>query len=67
MLRLAAVFHIDIAAFAVLSNHYHIVVHVRRDDVVVQGRVRYQLKTAYRDGATGPRSLLATPMTAIEV
>jgi len=34
---------------------------------IVQGRVRYQLKTAYRDVATGPRSLLATPITAIEV
>jgi len=34
MLRLASVFHIDIAAFAVLSNHYHIVVHVRRDDAL---------------------------------
>lgn len=31
MLRLATVFYIDIAAFAVLSNHYHMVVHVRRD------------------------------------
>ena len=35
MLRLASVFHIDIAAFAVLSNHYHLVLHVRRDDALL--------------------------------
>ena len=32
MLRLASVFYIDIASFAVLSNHYHLLLHVRRDD-----------------------------------
>jgi len=31
VLRLASVFFIDIAAFAVLSNHYHLVLHVDRD------------------------------------
>lgn len=30
MLRLASIFFIDIAAFAVMSNHYHIVLHVDR-------------------------------------
>ena len=34
MLRLASVFFIDIAAFAVLSNHYHLLLHVRREDAV---------------------------------
>ena len=34
MLRLASVFYIDIAAFAVLSNHYHLLLHVRRDDAL---------------------------------
>jgi REP element-mobilizing transposase RayT len=34
MLRLASIFHIDIAAFAVMSNHYHLLVHVRRDDAL---------------------------------
>ena len=28
LLRLASIFYIDVAAFAVLSNHYHIVLHV---------------------------------------
>ena len=31
LLRLASIFCIDIAAFAVLSNHYHVVLHVDRD------------------------------------
>ena len=31
LLRLASIFYIDIAAFAVLSNHYHVVLHVDRD------------------------------------
>ena len=31
LLRLASIFCIDIAAFAVLSNHYHLVLHVNRD------------------------------------
>lgn len=34
MLRLASIFFIDIAAFAILHNHYHIVLHVRRDDAM---------------------------------
>ena len=34
MLRLASVFYIDIAAFCVMSNHYHIVLHVRRKDAL---------------------------------
>ncbi|OED39325.1 hypothetical protein AB833_15420 [Chromatiales bacterium (ex Bugula neritina AB1)] len=34
MLRLASVFFIDIAAFCVMSNHYHLVLHVRRDDAI---------------------------------
>lgn len=34
MLRLASVFYIDIAAFAVMSNHYHLVLHVSREDVL---------------------------------
>ena len=28
LLRLASIFYIDVAAFAVLSNHFHIVLHV---------------------------------------
>jgi len=28
LLRLASIFFVDVAAFAVLSNHYHIVLHV---------------------------------------
>ena len=32
MLRLASVFFIDIAAFCVMSNHHHLLLHVRRDD-----------------------------------
>ena len=31
LLTLASIFCIDIAAFAVLSNHYHVVLHVDRD------------------------------------
>ena len=31
ILRLASVFFIDVAAFAVMSNHYHLVLHVDRD------------------------------------
>jgi hypothetical protein len=31
LLRLASIFYIDIAAFAVLSNHYHVVFHVDRE------------------------------------
>ncbi len=31
LLRLASIFYIDIAAFSVLSNHYHVVLHVDRD------------------------------------
>ena len=31
LLRLASIFYIDVAAFAVLSNHYHLVLHVDRD------------------------------------
>jgi len=31
LLRLATIFHIDVAAFAVMSNHYHVVLHVDRD------------------------------------
>ena len=31
LLRLASIFYIDVAAFAVLSNHYHVVLHVDRD------------------------------------
>ena len=31
LLRLASIFYIDVAAFAVLSNHYHVVLHVERD------------------------------------
>ena len=34
MLRLASLFYIDIAAFAVMSNHYHIVLHVDKDQAV---------------------------------
>ncbi|OED35140.1 hypothetical protein AB833_31365 [Chromatiales bacterium (ex Bugula neritina AB1)] len=34
MLRLASVFYIDIAAFCVMSNHYHLVLHARRDDSI---------------------------------
>ena len=36
MLRLASVFFIDIAGFAVLSNHYHLLLHVRRDDCIAE-------------------------------
>lgn len=32
ILRLSSIFFIDIAAFAVLSNHYHVVLHVNRDN-----------------------------------
>ena len=32
LLRLASIFFIDVAAFAVLSNHYHVVLHVDRDN-----------------------------------
>ena len=35
ILRFASVFHIDVAAFAVLSSHYHLVLHVRRDDALI--------------------------------
>ncbi|WP_052501382.1 transposase [Thiomicrospira microaerophila] len=31
MLKLASVFAVDIAAFAVMSNHYHLVVRVDKD------------------------------------
>ena len=31
LLRLASIFYIDVAAFAVLSNHYHVVLHVDRE------------------------------------
>lgn len=31
VLRLASVFFIDVAAFAIMSNHYHLVLHVDRD------------------------------------
>ena len=31
LLRLASIFYIDIAAFAVLPNHYHVVLHVDRE------------------------------------
>ena len=31
LLRLASIFYIDVAAFAVLSNHYHVVVHVDQE------------------------------------
>ena len=31
LLRLASIFYIDVAAHAVLSNHYHVVLHVDRD------------------------------------
>ena len=34
MLRLASVFFIDVAAFCVMSNHYHLLLHVRRDDAL---------------------------------
>ena len=34
MQRLGTIYHIDIAAFAVMSNHYHLLVHVRRDDAL---------------------------------
>jgi REP element-mobilizing transposase RayT len=34
MLRVASVFFIDIAAFCVMSNHYHLLLHVRRDDAI---------------------------------
>ena len=34
MIRLASVFFIDMAAFCVMSNHYHILLHVRRDDAL---------------------------------
>ena len=30
-MRLASIFFIDVAAFAVMSNHYHLVLHVDRD------------------------------------
>ena len=36
MLRLSSVFLIDIAGFAVLSNHYHLLLHVRRDDCLAE-------------------------------
>lgn len=32
ILRLSSIFFIDVAAFAVLSNHFHIVVHVNQPD-----------------------------------
>ena len=31
ILRLASIFFIDIAAYSVMSNHYHVVLHVDRD------------------------------------
>ena len=31
LLRLASIFYIDVAAFSVLSNHYHLILHVERD------------------------------------
>ena len=31
LLRLASIFYINVAAFSVLSNHYHLVLHVDRD------------------------------------
>jgi len=32
MLRLSGIFFLDIAAFSVMSNHYHILLHVNEDD-----------------------------------
>jgi REP element-mobilizing transposase RayT len=34
MLRLTSVFFIDIAAFCVMSNHHHLLLHVRRNDAL---------------------------------
>ncbi len=34
MLRLASVFYIDIAAFAIMPNHYHTVLRVKREDAL---------------------------------
>lgn len=36
--RLAAVFTIDIAAYAIMSNHYHVVVRVNREAAVALTR-----------------------------
>ena len=33
-MKLASIFYIDVAAFAVLSNHYHVVLHVDRDRAI---------------------------------
>ena len=32
MLRLASIFFVDIAAFSVMSNHYHIVLHINKPE-----------------------------------
>ena len=41
MLRLASVFFIDLAAFCVMSNHHHLLLHVRRDDALSQNPDRH--------------------------
>ena len=63
LLRLASIFFIDIAAFAVLSNHYHVVLHVDRErcnnadpkDIIIRWHQLFKPKEATRkfvDGET---------------
>ena len=37
ILELGAIFAIDIAAYAVMSNHYHVVLHIDRDQAAYSG------------------------------
>ncbi|MGE4502080.1 MAG: hypothetical protein AB7D03_04340 [Thiomicrospira sp.] len=68
MLKLASVFAVDIAAFAVMSNHYHLVVRVDKeraqawsDDEVLARWMQLFSGPVYLKGASGKGALKAKP------